>query len=673
MAPVEKPAVAVNSARLSDTESLQPVADNTKKNPTNWRPGYFARFPWFGALGLFGVLICAIILVVVLVCSNGVSSTVWRLQPSTIIQGVSGFSNLCLALAVAEGVAIAWWRKALKGATVAELHESWTFSMSFSSVLQHFWRLDAIALAALAAKLAIVDGILFQHASTTYTTQDPARNITLVGAAAQTFPQTGYVVAQGFGAQTDCNCFMIGDTYTPTVDTWEVSNGFFKNFNELFPVCDGICYSYVDAIGFEIDCQKSTNHTNYATGAIDAYQRTGGTGDASQWTDLPIFNSSFGMIYPSASQQHPSLALDLLYFDSDNPYDPNSNSCPGTITTVQCKLRPALIRYPLTIVNYANAHITNGVSIGGRPHDDSNTASPPISPYSYSNKQAEGFTVLSYLNSSDQNIVNSTTQLGGIANALGQFMSSSATITYNGGSLWGLTQKGILSQSMMFGPPNMGSCDCSFKDALSTLVSGLNQLAFLTATSLIVRPSSNSTTAIRAGTEATVIGITSNTTTAFTSLPNSLQIKDAIHYKTNYLFVGLAIASMIGCLLLILPSFWRYGELGRQVTLGPMEIASAFRAPMLETGVAGQKAAKNLEELIEQVGDRKVVYGFVEVENDDGADGGSVEKRQTLCMETPGRVRPVSHVFNPTSPPMSPRSPMSPMSPKTSRWSGEKS
>jgi hypothetical protein len=431
MAPGEKSTVAVDSARLSDTESVQPEFDPTKKNPSNWRPGYFARFPWFGAAGLFGVLICAVILIAVLVCSDGASSTTWRLQPSIILSGLSGLSNLCLALAIAEGVAIAWWRKALKGATVAELHESWSFSMSFGSILQHFYRLDVIALAALAGKLAILDGILFQRASTTYTTQDPARNIsTLLGAAATTFPQTGYVVAEGFGAQTDCNCFMIGDTYTPTVDTWETSNGFFKTFDELFPVCDGICYSHVDAIGFEIECQKNTNHTNYATGAIDAYHSTGGKGDPSQWTDLPIFNSSFGMSYQSASQAHTGLALDLLYFDSDNPYDPNSASCPGTISTVQCKLRPALIRYPITIVSYANAHITNGVSIGGRPHDDSNTASPPLSLYSYNDKQADGFEVLSYLSPTDTNTINSTSQLGGIANALGQFMSSSATITY---------------------------------------------------------------------------------------------------------------------------------------------------------------------------------------------------------------------------------------------------
>jgi len=279
--------------------------------------------------------------------------------------------------------------------------------------------------------------------------------------------------------------------------------------------------------------------------------------------------------------------------------------------------------------------------------------------------------VLSYLNSTDQNVVKSTTQLGGIANALSQFLSSSATITYTGSSLWSLTQHGILSQSMMYGPPNMGSCDCSFRDALSTLVNDINQLTFLTATLLIDRPASAT---IHAGKEATVIGVADNTTTTFTPMPHSLQISDVIHYKTHYLFMAIGVASMLSCILLILPAFWRYGELGRPVTLGPMEIASAFRAPMLQTD-RGEEAAGNLDQLIKQVGDRQVVYGFVEEERRASvAEGATGENRQNkpsmrLCMEAPTRVRPVSHVFSSTTPPSSPRSPWSPGTP---RWSGMK-
>jgi Protein of unknown function (DUF3176) len=674
MAPAEKSEIAVDSARHSDSESSRPEVEEPNVTTHSWRPGYRARFPVFGAVGLLGVIVFAAATVIVLVCSNHVSSSRWnqKIEPSVVIQGLNSGSNLCLALAIAEGVAIAWWRKALKGATVAELHQSWAYSMSFSSIAKHFWALDAVALAALATKLAIVDGILFQRATSTYTTQDPARNVTILGAAARTFPETGYVVAQGFGAQTDCNCFMIGDTYTPVVDNWETSNGFFKNFEQFFPSCDGICYTYVDTIGFEISCNKSLNHTNYATGAIDAYNahQRDGSGNSSQWTDLPIFNSSFAMKYPDAPGSSPSLTLDLLYFDSDNPYDPRSDSCPGTMTNVQCTMLPALVRYPVTVVNYTNSHITNGVSIGGRPHDSSNTVSPPIPPYSYTNKQAEGFTVLSYLHPTDQNIINTTTSLGGIANALGQFMSSSAAITYTGGTLWGLQQKGILSQAMMFGPPNMGSCDCSFRDSLSTLVSSVNQLAFLTATNLIDPPAPKT---VRAGTEVTVLGIRENTTTTFASIPHTIQISDVIHYQTHYLYMGLGIGSMLGCILLILPAFWRYGELGRDVTLGPFEVASAFRAPMLETG-EGDEAAKNLDELIEKVGDKRVQFGFVEEEcraseaaAAAGTGNSTLQKRQSvrLCLDEPARVRPVSVVFRPTSPtiPTIPRSPMSPTSP----------
>lgn len=666
MASAEKRDVTVSTTPASDSQS---ALEGERLNASNWTPGYRARFPWMGILGLLGVLTCTLIIVAVLIGSNGVSSSRWStlVAPHIIVNTVQSVSGLCLALAIAEGVSIAWWRKALKGATVKELHQSWSFSMSFSQILRHFWRLDVIALAALATKLAILDSFLFQNAATTYITQDPAKSITLVGAAAQTFPETGYVVAEGFAAQTSCACFMIGDTYTPTVDSWETSNGYFKDAIQLFQGCDGICYSFLDAIGFEIDCQKSSNHTNYASDAISAYEATQGKGNSSQWTDLPIFNSSFSLSYPNAATNYSRILMDLLYFDSDNPYDPSSETCPGTITNVQCTLRPALVRYPMTIVNYTNVHITNGISIGGRPHDDSNTNAPPVPVFSYSLKQAEGFEIISYLDTDDQNVVNTTTQLGGMANALAQYMSSTATISYTGGSLWGLTQKGTLSQTMMFGPPNMGSCDCSFKDALSTLVNGINQLAFLTATNQTVSPSGFPSV----GQKATVIGVQKNTTTTFTALPNSLQISDVIHYSTDWMYLALGAASTLGCILLIVPSFWRYGQLGRHVTLGPMEIASAFRAPMLEPGKDGEEeSAKNLDELISKVGHRKVVYGVVEDPNrpgtsdspEEGADGtatDTVHNRRSvrLGMGAPSSVRPVSGVYSwagspPTTPTM---------------------
>ncbi|KAK5318097.1 hypothetical protein LTR20_009471 [Exophiala xenobiotica] len=654
-----KEAMLVEVAPSDSGRSTSKVHD-TSPVASNWNPGYRARFPAMGFFGLLGVVICTSIIIAVLVASDNVSSSKWSqtVGPSIIINGFTSISGLCLALAIAEGVSIAWWRKALKGATVAELHKSWEFRMSFTQILRRFWALDVIALAALAAKLAILDAFFFQRATTTYTTQDPAKNVTMLGITAKAFPQTGFVVSPGFGAQTD---FMIGDTYTPTVDTWETSNGFFENFQQLFRNCDGVCYTHVDAIGFEIECQKSSNHTNYATGAINAYNEHQSSGGSAMLANL--------------DKDYSRITMDLLYFDSDDPYGAASvESCPGTITNVQCTLCPALVRYPLTIVNYTNAHITNGVSVGGKEYDSSNTITPPIPTYSYSLKQADGFKILSYLTTDDRNIANTTTQLGGVANALSQFLSSTAAITYSGSSLWGLSQRGTLAQTMMFGPPNMGSCDCSFHDALSTLVAGINQLTFLTATALIQPPAFEPI----AGTQVTVVGVRDNTTATFSNIPNSLQISDVIHYHTHYLYLALGVSSTIGCLLLILPAFWRYGVLGREVTLGPMEIASAFRAPVLETGHGEDKEAGNLKHLIKHVGERKVMYGYVEegagADADTGAqttpdqrtsvDGISHNNNRRsvrLAMEEPAKVKPLSGVWE--SGPQIPRSPV-PTSPR---------
>lgn len=118
---------------------------------------------------------------------------------------------------------------------------------------------------------------------------------------------TGYVVSNvSFGAQTSGACmlsvmtsqaqladhylaFMIGDSFIPVVNTWETSNGFFSSYNELFrfsnqgilqqlnslDYCHGVCYSHMQAIGFEVDCVDTTNHTDIAIPAIAAYNANG--------------------------------------------------------------------------------------------------------------------------------------------------------------------------------------------------------------------------------------------------------------------------------------------------------------------------------------------------------------------------------------------------------------
>jgi len=427
------------------------------------------------------------------------------------------------------------------------------------------------------------------------------------------------------------------------VNSWETSNGFFAGYNELFrfskqtlpagngdlQYCDGICYATFDTIGFEIDCVDQTNHTDIAIPAIAAYESGG---NSSAWTNLPIFNSSFGLEYATQDRNYSQITLNLQYFQSDDPYNPKSTTCPGNVFNKQCTLRPATVRYPIQVTNFTNSHIINGLSLASPNAKTMNAQtmnSAPTPPaYSSALKQAEGFQVINYLYPNDNHTIRSLTALGGIASAMSQFLSSTATITYTGDDDWSLTQVGTLSQTMMYGPPNMGSCDCSFKnEALDTIISSINQLAFLTATGLVDttpfrglpqtgKPFPNTLP------QALVVGVDHNDTTTFRAAPNTAtQVADVVHYKTHYLFAGLAFGITIICVLLVIPSFWQYGELGRRVTLGPMEIASAFGAPILVDNAHQQDAdsgpaKSDINNLIKKIGDRKIVYGFVDVDED---------------------------------------------------------
>jgi hypothetical protein len=90
-----------------------------------------------------------------------------ELTPSVALAVVNTVSNLALAIAIAQGITISWWRKALLGATVQELHQSWSFSTSVLELLTAGKSFNIIALAALTAKLALVDNLLLQRAAET--------------------------------------------------------------------------------------------------------------------------------------------------------------------------------------------------------------------------------------------------------------------------------------------------------------------------------------------------------------------------------------------------------------------------------------------------------------------------------------------------------------------------
>ena len=144
-----------------------------------------SQFPWLGVGALVTMVICGVLTIVILVTSNEKAAQEWpvyqkftwikeswrkkaELTPSTALALVNTVTNLALAVAIGNGVAIAWWRKALKGATVQELHKSWAYSTSTFELASAGKSFNLIALCALTAKLALVDNVLLQRAASSY-------------------------------------------------------------------------------------------------------------------------------------------------------------------------------------------------------------------------------------------------------------------------------------------------------------------------------------------------------------------------------------------------------------------------------------------------------------------------------------------------------------------------
>lgn len=67
----------------------------------------------------------------VLAGSNGSPVKQWTAPPSTYIAIFTALANLSMRYAAIHGVVIAWWFRAYKGSTLANLHHDWRSGTTF--------------------------------------------------------------------------------------------------------------------------------------------------------------------------------------------------------------------------------------------------------------------------------------------------------------------------------------------------------------------------------------------------------------------------------------------------------------------------------------------------------------------------------------------------------------
>ena len=103
-------------------------------------------------------------------------------------------------------------------------------------------------------------------------------------------------------------------------------------------------------------------------------------------------------------------------------------------------------------------------------------------------------------------------------------------------------------------------------------------------------------------------------------------------FQSHYSYLAGALAVMVLGVLVVIPTFNGFWQLGRDVSLNPLEIAKAFNPEILE-GTGSNASSKHLDKT---VGRKKVKYGEV-VDEGLGVSGYGGEQSEREALTFRGR------------------------------------
>jgi hypothetical protein len=258
-------------------------------------------------------------------------------------------------------------RQALKGATVKQLHKSWTFSASAFDLLTAGRSFNIVALAALAAKIALVDNILLQKAADTFPGSYVQVSTVRMPTMMQQLPPNFVGL---FNDDLSIGSFSMN--FSNVLRDYSTSGSLVSsdNFPEFIGTCNGTCFANIPGFGFAINCTD-----NPATPGIQItkelamknsynsslpYNSSGN--DASYF--LPTLlsfdagqdlardkNNETTITNPQVSGINLFVSWASMVAASGDLSDHSADTCVLTNYSRRCELRPALLSYSVEIDN----------------------------------------------------------------------------------------------------------------------------------------------------------------------------------------------------------------------------------------------------------------------------------------------------------------------------------
>jgi hypothetical protein len=556
---------SVNSA-VEDDESQRPVV--LKK--------YLHHMPWASAIELLGVLLTIIGATILVACINGHEQWPTKIRvgkvrgkelymslitPQVILSLTHSVIAFLIGLAVKDGITTAWWRRTLRGGTIRRLERDYRFGTSLKSAALSGKNINVIALATIGAAIAALSqGPLMQRALTDRVSSTTTGEVVSARIASE--------IPVGFTGISTGHFNQLGVTNLLTPTFRNVMKHYTKNdlIQPNVTGCVGTCTTSLRAAGFAPECKEAKRPYSF-----------------SSENPADVFSTSFSVTaddsyFSDFTTTPPSITLDLFFvqlnpsggFTESEDSEVPILTCNGTLTTRSCVLRPALIEYPVIISAVGSGSVT---------------IDPQADPLK--------FRAVSYQNLTYGGADGGNTTIGGIVLALDPLFTS---VFYIGTAdlessppLYTAMNGSVPMSYLDISDASLSSfgqdCNISFFDPTKDLISALHEITFRTA-----------------------IAATNFSTPPYDS--EAIQIKPISRYIANWAYLAASLAVTILGVAMIVPAFYGWWEIGRKVSLNPIEMAEAFNAPVLRQQEVIHKDADHLLELI---GDRKVKYVPVEV------------------------------------------------------------
>jgi hypothetical protein len=309
--------------------------------------------------------------------------------------------------------------------------------------------------------------------------------------------------------------------------------------------CTGLCSIIVEGAGFAVTC--NSYETTYH---LSIYDPPNSTWDPAVANGTDVFESNFVWDVTTPS----NLGLNVQY-------KPDSGSEERLLVT-NCMLMAATVKY--------------GIIIDG----NQSSISLPTTSTLYDDE------VISHYNTTTFAISGANTTIGGLYLALSNRFNSYANMAWAGAIEYSVMSSGSIATRFVI--PNTTAtasyaeqCALSVTDPTANLIANARELMFRTA--VAAANSSN--------------------------IQNVLALDEAsiAIYESHFLYLALASVVTILAIILVIPTFFGYWNLGRKVSMSPIEIAKAFNAPLLRNGDLNAE----VKQLIEEWGDTEVRYGAV--------------------------------------------------------------